>query len=157
MRTRIRWDVMFNLQALKTIIHNQPENPAMVIALLVIISFNLWIRHLRKKRKRDKIIALEKNHIIKAKLIKKSDNYDKDNNYTGTSGKYEYFVNGKVKHKWVNNTSLELTLYYVDSPNKVFSDFDNYNLGCMTSILLGIFVFILIMYLVGGPFYYLFK
>lgn len=148
---------MFDLQAIKTSIYNQPENLAIVAALFVTISFNLWIRHLRKKRRRDKIIAIERNHIIKAKLIKKYENYDKNNKYTGTSGKYEYIVNGKVKHKIVNNTSLELTLYYVDSPYKVFSDFNNYDLGCTISILLGICTLILSMYLIGNHFYYLFE
>lgn len=139
--------IMFNFEKLRAEVTYWtgagPEIPAIILTLFIIIAYKICKRYLVKKRKRDRLKAIENAHIIRAKLIKQ---YCK-NSRRPTWGKYEYTVEGKLKHKIIRSTAFMVKLYYVNSPYKLFSDYD-VRLGCGGELLLGILVFILSMILI---------
>jgi len=127
------------------------EDPRVVLSVaigfLVCVFFNIWSSRQNKKRQRDKKKTIELGHVIKAELVKHFKDGDKK------SGTYEYVVNGKTKRISVygkHGVPLSyLHLYYVDTPEKAFSDYDDFHWGCGTGILMGIGTIILMLYLTG--------
>jgi len=123
---------------------------SVVTGFLIVAISSIWTSRQNKKRKRDKKKAIEMGHVIKAKLVKRQTHLGKrEDNESGT---YEYVIDGKTKRKSVYGNSVPLTylsLYYVDSPEKVFSDYDDFNSGYSIAIFLGIGTIILMLYLTG--------
>ena len=133
------------------------------IAVGILTTVVLGVMNRRKivKRKKQKELAIRRGKVIRAKCVQVYRDYDTDEN-TGTQqltyhGVYEYTVDGKTKrYRVFSNGGLPrsyLPLYYADSPRKVFSDYDNIQLGYNLAILLGVAVGFLTMYLTGFLFY----
>lgn len=106
-------------------------------------------------RKKQKEIAIQTGKVIKAKCVQVYRDYDTDED-TGVRdvtyhGVYEYTVDGKTKrYRVFDRGGLphdHLPLYYADSPRKVFSDYDNVQLGYNLAGLLGIVAGLLTMFL----------
>ena len=127
------------------------EDPRVVLSVaigfLVVAFFSILASRLNKKRQRDKEKAIKLGHVIKAELVRHFKDGDKE------SGTYKYVVNGKTKRISVSGDYgvplSYLYLYYVDSPEKAFSDYDDFNWGCGVGILMGIGTIILMLYLTG--------
>ena len=109
---------------------------AVVFAVFIfsyMVAFKLYKRlssRLDKVQERDK--AIERGHVIKAKLVKSWVEHD-DDNECWSHATYEYTVNGKTKNyrtyfKGRNTQHRVLNLYYLDNPKKVFST-DDYQVG----------------------------
>ena len=79
-------------------------------------------------RKRD--IAISRNHVVEATLLKK----------------HQYFINGKKKEynayfKHPMTPPLKLSLYYLNSPNRLFS-YDEYHWESHKGLILFPFIFL---------------
>ena len=136
------------------------EDPRIIVSVLVglavmiILCIRTHMSHASKRKQKQ--IAIEKGHIIKARCINVYDDYDSssDNSEHFFHGTYEYTVDGKTKrYRAISQGTLpttELDLYYKNSPHKVFSDFDGLpQNGYTLSILLGIVAGVLTLYLTG--------
>ena len=94
------------------------------------------------ERKRD--IAASKNHVIKATLLKKRPQGEVARyNWHAT---YQYSINGETKQyqayfKHPATPTLRLILYYLDSPNRLFS-YDEYHWESHKSLILCPIIFL---------------
>lgn len=129
---------------------------AVIVGILVAVIYGIFTHRKIIRRKKQKQQAIELGHIIKAKRVKiykQSDTTESGAIETHYSGVYEYTVNGKTKRYRVHSDSglplIELNLYYADTPAKVFSDYEHYQLGYNIGILLGIAAGMLTMYVTG--------
>ena len=112
-------------------------------------------------QKKQRELAIQTGRVIRAKCVQVYRDYDTDES-TATRkvtyhGVYEYTVEGKTKrYRVFSNGGLPtvyLPLYYADSPRKVFSDYDNNELGYNLAGLLGVAAAFLTMYLTNFLFY----
>lgn len=93
-------------------------------------------------RKRD--IAISRNHVVEATLLKKHPQGEVANyNWRAT---YQYFINGKKKEynayfKHPMTPPLKLSLYYLNSPNRLFS-YDEYHWESHKGLILFPFIFL---------------
>jgi hypothetical protein len=134
---------------------------SIAVGILTAVVWGIMTRRKITARKEQKESAIRSGKVIKAKCVQIYRDYDTDEN-TGSRnvtyhGVYEYTVDGKTKRYRVFSNgglpSFYLPLYYADSPRKVFSDYDNINLGYNLAGLLGFAAGFLTMYLTGILFY----
>lgn len=152
-----------NIWAELTSIENKwgSEDPRILLSVAVgILTAVIWGVKTRRKivsQKKQKEIAIQTGKVIRAKCKQIYRHYDTDEN-TGARditvhGVYEYTVDGKTRQYRVYSRGglphLFLNLYYTKSPRKVFSDYDNNELGYSVAGLLGIAACLLTMYLTG--------
>lgn len=135
------------------------EDPRVILATVLgifVAVVLMVISHRREvKRKEQKQTAIQLGNVITAKRVKVWKSWkttDSGREETYYNGTYEYTVNGKTKRYSIGNKmSVPLTdlyLYYVDSPKKVFSDYDT-RWGFSIAVLLGIATCILTLLLTG--------
>ena len=161
------------VHSMKTELSNLPNikngwkdtDPRVILAYIAgILTTVLWCIRTRRKiadRKKQKELAIQAGRVIKAKCVSYYSGQETDDS-TGKQeyvnrGTYEYTVDGKTKRYSAHSNGglpyVFLYLYYTDSPNKVFSDYDRPELGYNLAGLLGIAAGVLTLFLTGF-FYY---
>ena len=100
--------------------------------------------------------ARKVNHIIPAKMVRRSYKTRGDDNHRMYYCTYEYEVNDKRRvYNITNNTAYppeSITLYYDSNPKRVFSEYDNHPLDVVQKILfyiVPILAMVLVMYILG--------
>ena len=136
------------------------EDPRVLLAVFAgLLAAVLWCVALRRKilrRQQQKEAAIRAGHVINAKRVSFIRDVNEDESgYSRTvyRAKYEYTAEGQTKHYSVHKkNSLPpafICLYYTDSPQKVFSAYDNLRVWYPLFIPAGILVCLLTMYLTG--------
>lgn len=128
---------------------------SVVVGIATAVILGVMTHRKIAKREKQKQISIQTGKVIKAKCVQVYREYDTDED-TGVRdvtyhGVYEYTVDGKTKrYRVFDKGGLprdHLPLYYVDTPRKAFSDYDNVQLGYNLAGLLGIVAGVLTMFL----------
>ena len=98
-----------------------------IIAAIIVFIFEIKI--MKKKTKKNKKIEKAKRlgHIVKGKRIKQWDDSTAGSVDFWYYATYTYEVDGKeYKYKFMNKIAppFEVTLYYINSPRKVFTEYE---------------------------------
>ena len=134
---------------------------SIAVGILTAVVCGVMTRRKIVTRNKQKEFAIRTGRIIQAKCVQVYRDCD-TNEDTGTRkvtyhGVYTYTVDGKTKrYRVFSNGGLPriyLPLYYTDSSRKVFSDYDNNQLGYNLAGLLGVAAAFLTMYLTDFIFY----
>lgn len=127
---------------------------AIIIGIAVVVIWSIKTHRTIAHRSKVKEDAIKNNQVIKAKIVKhwieRNSKKGKQNCYHGV---YEYMINGETRkysiHSDYGIPMIELNLYYDESSNKFFSDYDHENLSYNVGILLGIAALLLTLFFTG--------